>query len=110
MMTFDKVREFALSLPEVYEKPSYGTPSFRIGKRQVVRLLEDGERIILNCSELYRHALVKAKPETFSIPAHYEKYNIVVVRLENVDTNEFKTLFTEAWHMVAPKKLLEKTQ
>jgi hypothetical protein len=57
---------------------------------------------------LYRHALVKAKPETFSIPPHYENYDMVVVRLENVDDDEFKNLLTKAWRMVAPKKLLEK--
>ncbi len=106
MMTFEKVREFALSLPEVYEKPCYGTPAFRVGKKLFARLLEDGERVVIVCSELYRHALVKAKPKIFSIPPHYEKYDMVVVRLESVDPDEFKDLLREAWRMVAPQKLL----
>jgi hypothetical protein len=33
MMRFEDVRAFALSLPEVYEKPCYGTPAFRVGKK-----------------------------------------------------------------------------
>lgn len=62
----------------------------------------------MNCSELYRHALVAAKPDVFSVPAHYQNYAMVVVRLERVDAAEFKDLLREAWRMVAPKKLLEK--
>lgn len=104
-MTFDEVRSFALSLPEVYEKPSYGTPSFRLGKKQIARLLEDGERIVINCSELYRHALVEKNPEAFSIPAHYQNYDMVVINLSKVDINEFKELLTNSWHRVAPSGL-----
>lgn len=103
-MTFEEVREFALSLPEVCEKSSYGTPSFRVGKKQIGRLLEDGERMVINCSELYRHALVETKPETFSIPQHYANYDMIVVELEFVDADEFKDLLTESWRMVAAKK------
>jgi hypothetical protein len=66
MMTFDEVREFVLSLPEVEEQLSYGTPSFRAGNKLFARLLEDDERLVIVCSELYRHALVKANPETFT--------------------------------------------
>jgi hypothetical protein len=65
-MTFDEVRFFALSLPEVYEKLSYGTPSFRLGKKQIARLLEDGKHVVINCSELYRHALVKKTPRSLA--------------------------------------------
>jgi hypothetical protein len=105
-MTFDEVRKFALSLPEIYEKPSYGTPSFRVGKKQVARLLEDGEHLVINCSELYCHVLVQKNPEVFSIPAHYQNYDMVVIRLENIEADEFKTVLTKSWRIVAPKKLL----
>lgn len=106
-MTFAQVRSIALSLPDVEESSSYGTPAFKVKKRQILRLLEDGERIVLNCSELYRHALVEKNPEVFSIPAHYQNYAMVVVRLEAVDPEELKDLLTESWRMVAPKKLLK---
>jgi hypothetical protein len=106
-MIFEQVRNIALSLPEVEESTSYGTPAFKIRKKQILRLLEDSERVVINCSELYRYALVKENPDAFSIPPHYQNYDLVVVRLETVDTKEFRELLTESWRVVAPKELVE---
>jgi hypothetical protein len=106
-MTFEQVRKIALSLPEVEESTSYGTPAFKVRKKPILRLLEDGERVVINCSELYRHALVKGNPDAFSIPPHYQNYPMVVVRLESIDKKEFKEFLTESWRIVAPKKVLE---
>jgi hypothetical protein len=106
-MIFEQVRNIALSLPEVEESTSYGTPAFKVRKKLVLRLLEDSERVVINCSEFYRHALVEENPDAFSIPPHYQNYAMVVVRLETVDIKEFRELLRESWRIVAPKKVLE---
>ena len=43
MSTLDDVREIVASLPETIEKPSYGTPGFRVRDRLFAREREDGK-------------------------------------------------------------------
>jgi hypothetical protein len=104
-MTFEQLRELALALPEVYERLCYGTPAFYVGKKLIARMLEDSECVVINHSELYRHALVKTNPKVFSIPPHYKKYAMIVVNLEAITQTEFKPLLTESWRRVASERL-----
>lgn len=92
LMTFEQLRKLALTLPEVYERLCYGTPAYYIGNKLIARMLEDGERVVINHSELYRHALVNTNPEVFSIPPHYQKVAMIVVRLELIEMDECKAL------------------
>lgn len=46
-MTFDDVRRLALALPRVVEGTSYGTAAFRVGKKFLLRLKEDGVTIAI---------------------------------------------------------------
>jgi hypothetical protein len=98
-MTFDQLRNLALSLPDVYERLCYRTPAFYTGKKLIARMLEDGERVVINHSELYRHALVKANPEVFSIPRHYQNYAMIVINLQAISQDDFKPLLTESWRI-----------
>ncbi len=41
-MTFETVREVALALPEIEEGTSYGTPAFKVRRRFLCRLREEG--------------------------------------------------------------------
>jgi len=42
MITEDDVRRIALSLPATSERPSYGTPGFRVRDRAFARIRETG--------------------------------------------------------------------
>jgi hypothetical protein len=42
MATEDDVRRLALALPETHERPSYGTPGFRVKDRLFARIHQDG--------------------------------------------------------------------
>src|SRR5438552_8595272 len=46
-MTFDDVRRLAITLPRVVEGTSHRTPAFRVGKKFLARLNEDGVTIAL---------------------------------------------------------------
>lgn len=103
MVTWDRVCDLVSVLPEVEQGLSYGTPACKIRGKLFVRLLEDGERIAIFTHE--REALVAAAPETFTVPAHYANYPMVVVALDSADPVELSELLAESWRIRAPKRL-----
>jgi hypothetical protein len=90
-------------LPEVEQGVTYGTSACKIRGKLFVRLLEDGARIAIFTHE--REALVAAAPQTFTVPAHYVNYPMVVVELDTVDPVELSELLAESWRIRAPKRL-----
>jgi hypothetical protein len=46
-VTFAAVRKFALSLDNVEEAPSYGTPGFRVGGVLFLRFHQDAESLVV---------------------------------------------------------------
>jgi hypothetical protein len=106
MPTFEKVRQFARTLPGIEEGTSYGTPAFRVRGRFLGRLHDDGERLVLKIDLVEREALLQMQPSTFTVTPHYEPYPLVLIRLETVDPLELRELITEAWRQEAPKRLV----
>jgi len=53
-----------------------------------------------------RAALLEEHPETFFVTPHYETYPGVLVRLATVRPDQLRELLTEAWRLVAPKRLV----
>ncbi len=106
MIDLDQVRRLALGLPETSEKPCFGTPGFYVRKKLFARIKEDGVSIVVKVDPGERRALVQEQPETFVVTPHYEKYAMVIVRLEHADPDELEELITEAWRRSAPKRLL----
>lgn len=105
-MTLDTVRELALALPGVEEGLSYGTPAFRVGKKLLARLHEDGETLVLKVDLLVRDSLLVADPDAFFITDHYQDYPYMLVRLATVRREPLRGLLDAAWRSLAPKRLL----
>lgn len=106
MSTEDDVRRFAMALPEVTERTSYGTPAFYVAGRIFARLHEDPGVLVCwreNLGE--REVLLAADPEKFFTTDHYTGHASVLVRLDQVAVDELSELLTEAWHARAPKRL-----
>ncbi len=102
----DTVRELALSLPEVEERPSYGTPGFRVRKGKLfARLHPEGDRI-LRIDPDERELLVEADPGTFYVTDHYRNAPFMLVRLSAVRRSELPELLESAWRLAAPRRLL----
>ncbi len=111
MVTFDTVRELALSLPAVEEGLTWGTPAFKVphklkGKKKgLARLLETGA-LMVHIDTADKEHLIRARPETYFETAHYAGYPAVLVRLDQIDRDELSDLLVASWRFVMPPKLL----
>ena len=65
MATEQDVRQVALSLPETAEKPSYGTPGFRVKDRLFLRIRSDAEGgLVVFVADIgEKEALLASDPE-----------------------------------------------
>jgi hypothetical protein len=105
--TESDVRAIALSLPETEERPSYGTPGFRVKDRLFARIREEGVLLVRCADEAEKEFLLRADPTKFFTIPHYDGHASVLVRLSAVDRDELAELLTEAWRVRAPKRLAE---
>jgi hypothetical protein len=105
MATETDVREIALGLPETEERPSYGTPGFRVKDRLFARIREHGVLLVWCADEAEKDFLIRAEPEKFFTIPHYDGYARVLVRLGAVERDELAELLTDAWRARAPRRL-----
>lgn len=117
MATVDDVREIAMALPGVEEKPSgfSGEQMWRTKRglvtwmrgpfasdlrqlAEVGREWPPGETLAVRVPNLEeKDALLAAEPDLlFTIP-HFADYSAVLVRLDLIDRDRLSELITEAW-------------
>ena len=108
-VTFQTVRKIVLALPAVEEGLSHGTPAFRVKKKFMARLREDGETLVVRIDPNERDFLMQSNPTTFFITDHYRNYPTVLVRLGSVTVDELEELLDNSWRMLAPAKLTRKS-
>src|ERR1700710_815510 len=96
MTSEDDVRDPALPLPHTKEKPSYGTPGFRVRDKLFARIREEGV-LVLWCESLEeKDFLIEGEPEKFFTTPHYDGYANVLVRLPPVEREELAELLAES--------------
>jgi hypothetical protein len=91
-LTLKEVRKIALSLANVEEGTSYGTPAFKVDDRLLARLREHGESLVVVTTFEERGEMMAAQPETYCITEHYLKYPWVLVRLLPVRSDSLRDL------------------
>jgi hypothetical protein len=94
--TEDDVRELALALPGTIEKPSYGTPGFRIRDKLFARIREEGVLLVWREGLEEKDFLIEGDPEKFFTTPHYDGHANVLVRLAAVDREELAELLAES--------------
>jgi hypothetical protein len=104
--TWDTVRELMLAMPGVEEGSSYGTPAFKVKKKLIVRLKEDGETLVVQCGFDERDFRMSARPNVFFNTPHYHGYPTVLVHLGKVSMKDLRDLLEMSWRRQAPKSLL----
>jgi hypothetical protein len=109
MTSEDDVRRIALSLPATTEKPSYGTPGFRVADKLFARMHEDPDVLVVYCADVSeKDALIAARPDVFFTTAHYDGHALVLVRLSRIGADELTDVLTESWRVRAPRRLVAK--
>jgi hypothetical protein len=103
----ETLRRIALSFPGVEEGTSYGTLAYRVCKKFICRMKEDGESLAIRMEFGEREILVEGEPDTFYFTDHYANYPMVLIRLPKVHPDELKRIFSNAWRGFANKKLLK---
>lgn len=106
LITYETVRQIALTLPAVQESTSYGTPACKVKGKLFARLHQDGESLVVRIEFAEREILMAAAPETFYITDHYLEHPWILVRLANVRRDQLSELLKQAWRLVAPTRLL----
>ena len=107
MVTEDDVRRVALSLPHTVEKPSYGTPGFRVKDRLFARIREEGDVLLVwVAGEGEKRGLIASDPAKFFTTPHYDGHPSVLVRFAAIDVDELTELLTDSWRHRAPKRAL----
>lgn len=64
------------------------------------------EFVIVRIDYERRERLLESHPEAFFVTPHYLTYPGVIVRLSTVDQIQFRDLLSDAWRLVAPKRLV----
>jgi hypothetical protein len=106
--TADDVRRIALSLPQVIEKPWYGTPGYRVKDKGFLRLRTEAEGgLVVFVADLgEKEALLASDAEKFFTTPHYDGHASVLVNLAAVDIDELTELIVESWRVKAPARVL----
>lgn len=103
-LSYDQVRQLALSLPGVSEGRAYGGPSLHVGRKFMGRLREDGETLVLKVDLAERELLLESEPDTFFVNDHYRDHPLVLINLLAVQQDTFHRLLVGAWRIVASKR------
>jgi hypothetical protein len=83
-ISYDRVRQLGLALPDTEEGTSYGTPALKVKGKLFVRLREEGDVVVLKMPFELREGLLADDPATYFITDHYREYPYVLVRLARV--------------------------
>jgi hypothetical protein len=101
-VTFDDVREIALSMPDVEETTAYGMPAFKAGKTRfagqpVQRAEIEPHTLGVMIGLADRDRLLAARPDIYYLTEHFANYPAVLVRLDNMTKSELRELLGTAW-------------
>jgi hypothetical protein len=105
--SFDDVRKFALALPDVEERTSYGAPAFKLHGRLMAcqatnKAAEPGSLVV--CIDFAdRDELIAAEPDIYYLKDHYVDYACVLVRLSRVHPDALRDLLHAAWRFTNSK-------
>jgi hypothetical protein len=95
-VTYDAVRKIGLTLPNVAEGTSYGTPALKVKGKLFVRLRPDLDAIVISASFEQREELMAGDPEKYFITDHYRDYPWMLVRLAKINADELRDLLRMA--------------
>ena len=117
MATWETVCDLLAALPGTEQGLLHDNPAVRVRGKLVAYLPNNPrsrpadapdheEFLVVKTDVAERAALLEEDPETFFVTPHYQDYPGVIVRLATVRTDQLRELLTEAWRLVAPRRLV----
>ena len=83
----ERLRKAMVSLPDVIESTSYGTPSLKIGKKLISRV-KDARTLVIMCPLEEKPALMEAAPDIYFETDHYKGWPAILVRVDAISDAE----------------------
>ena len=107
MADAETFRRLALSLPDVVEGTSYGTPSWKVRGKFIARLRDNESVAVVKVDKGEKQLLLEAEPDVFFETPHYYGYGYVLVRLAAIDAGELAEVIEDGWRLAAPQRLVK---
>lgn len=106
MITADKFRELALSLPETEELSHMGHPDFRVGGKIFATIAPDGMRGMVKLTPEQQAVLTRSDPQIFE-PATgaWGRNGSTMLTFAAADEDMVREALARAWTNTAPKKI-----
>ncbi len=110
---FARVRELAMALPEAEERPSHGSPGWRVGGKYFAHFSDQHHGtphialLVKTAGPDEMDGLIEAQPHAYFRPAYYGAAGWVGVILNQpaVDWDGVAAWLARSWRSVAPRKL-----
>jgi hypothetical protein len=106
-LSFDAIRDFALTLPDAEAGTAWGSPMLRVNGRifagiPVHKSAEPGS-LVLRVDAADRDVLIAEQPDIYYTAAHYENYSCVLVRLSRIRRDALEDLLRMAHRYVSTR-------
>ena len=106
MVTWERVAELALELPEVEASTSWERPSFKVRGKTFAGASRDVGAMFARCDPDERPLLVASRPELYRLTPHFEGAPaFLLVWLELAAEEDVRERLLDAWLIQAPKRL-----
>ena len=106
MSDLERVRRFALSLPEVTEEPHFEMSSFRVRGKIFVTVPPDGDRLHVFVDEPEVDVCVAENPAAFGPLRWGQRIRGLRVDLAAAPAGRVQELIEDAWRRKAPKRMV----
>lgn len=108
MVTFDTLRNFALSFPETSEEPHFEKISFRVKGKIFVTFDQANNKACVKLSEIDQDVFTLAnRTIIYPVDNKWGKKGWTFVEMEKVNTELFVDALITAYCEVAPKRFAE---
>jgi hypothetical protein len=102
---WNTIQQLMSVFPGTEESTSYGTPAFKVKKKLLLRLKEDGITLVIHTDD--RDIWLDDDPNVFFVTEHYFNYPFVLVRLDKIKKTKLREIITQSWKEIAPNSLLK---
>ena len=106
MSDLERVRRFALSLPEVTEEPHFEMSSFRVRGKIFVTVPPDGDRLHVFVDEPEVDVCAAENPAAFGPLRWGQRIRGLRVDLAAAPAGRVQELIEDAWRRKAPKRVV----